>query len=70
MNHIRKAEIVFPEISDRKIHVKRRVTVETGKQIPPLTDLEIFGESVLVVGIVTIVLFFLALVVITCGVKP
>ena len=70
MNHIKKAEIVFPEISDRKIHVKRRVTGETGKQTPPQTDWEIFCEAFSVVGIATIGLFFLTLVVLACGVKP
>ena len=33
MNHIKKAEIVFPEISDRKMHVQRKISVETGKKI-------------------------------------
>lgn len=33
MNEIKKAEIVFPEVSDRKMHVQRKISVETGKKI-------------------------------------
>ncbi|MCM2372079.1 hypothetical protein [Aporhodopirellula aestuarii] len=33
MNHIKKAEIVFPEVSDRKMHVQRKISVETGKKV-------------------------------------
>lgn len=59
MNHIKKAEIVFPEISDRKIHVKRRVTVETGKQTPPQTDWQTFCEGFTVtVGIFILLMIF------------
>jgi len=33
VNHINKAEIVFHEVSDRKIHVQRNISVETGKKV-------------------------------------
>ena len=70
MNHIKKAEIVFPEISDRKIHVKRRVTVETGKQTPPQTEWQSICEYVTVVTFATLGFFFLLAIVAVCGVKP
>ena len=28
---VKKAEIVYPEVSDRKLHVQRKITVETAK---------------------------------------
>ncbi len=70
MNHIKKAEIVFPEISDRKIHVKRKVTVETGKQSPPKTEWQLFCETFTFIGFVVIAHVVLAFIIIACGGKP
>jgi hypothetical protein len=56
VNHVKKAEIVFPEVSDRKIHVNRKITVEAGKeaQPKPQSQWEVFCEGFTVAAIVTI----------------
>lgn len=62
MNHIKKAEIVFPEVSDRKLHVQRKITVEAGKQTKVQTDWEIFCEGFTIVTLATIgLLMFFAI---------
>lgn len=61
MNHIKKTEIVFPEISDRKIHVQRKITVEAGKESRTTTEWQDFCELVTISCIVIGFLILLAI---------